>query len=75
MLCGHFEFDKTLDHPFIKELPSIIHINNTDLKQFSWLKSISDLIIEEAEKEQSGSEVIVNKLGEVLFVHALRAYI
>ena len=75
LVCGHFEFDKGLDHPFIKELPSIIHINDTDLKQFSWLKSITDLVIEEAEKEQPGSGVIVNKLGEILFVHTLRAFI
>lgn len=75
LVCGHFEFDKNLDHPFIKELPSIIHIDNTDLKQFSWLKNITDLVIEEAEKELSGSGVIINKLGEVLFVYTLRAFI
>jgi len=75
LVCGHFEFDRSLDHPFIKELPSIIHIKDTDLKQFSWLKSITDLVIEEAGKEQSGSGVIVNKLGEILFVHTLRAFI
>jgi AraC-like DNA-binding protein len=75
LVCGHFEFDKGFDHPFIKELPSIIHIEDTDLKQFSWLKSISNLVIQEAEKEQPGSGVIINKLGEILFVHTLRAYI
>lgn len=75
LVCGHFEFDKSLDHPFVKELPSIIHINDTDIKQFSWLKSITDLVIAEAEREQFGSGVIVNKLGEILFVHTLRAYI
>lgn len=75
LVCGHFEFDKSLDHPFIKELPSIIHINDTDLKQFTWLKSITDLVIEEADREQSGSGIIVNKLGEILLVHTLRAYI
>ncbi|MFT5893088.1 MAG: AraC-like DNA-binding protein [Dokdonia sp.] len=75
LVCGHFEFDRNLDHPFIKELPSIIHINDTDLKQFSWLKNITDLVIEEAGKEQSGSGIIVNKLGEILFVHTLRAFI
>jgi AraC family transcriptional activator of mtrCDE len=75
LVCGHFEFDRRLDHPFIKELPSIMHIQDTDLKQFSWLKSIADLVIEEAGKEQSGSGLIVNKLGEILFVHALRAFI
>lgn len=75
LVCGHFEFDKSLDHPFVKELPPIIHINDTDIKQFSWLKNIVDLVIYEAEKEQSGSGLIVNKLGEILFVHTLRAYI
>ena len=75
LVCGHFDFDKRLDHPFIKELPAVIHIKNSDSKQFSWLQNITNLIIEEAEKEQFGSSVIVNKLGEVLFVHTLRAYI
>lgn len=75
LVCGHFEFDKSFDHPFIKELPSLIHINDTDLKQFTWLKNITDLVIEEAEKEKSGSGIIVNKLGEILFVCTLRAYI
>ena len=75
LICGHFDFDKSIDHPFIKELPSMIHITDTDKKEFSWLASIADLVIQEAGKEQSGSNVIVNKLGEVLFVHTLRAYI
>jgi len=75
LVCGHFEFDRRLDHPFIKELPSIIHINDTDLRQFSWLKNITDLIIEETDNERAGSSIILNKLGEILFVHTLRAYI
>jgi len=75
LVCGHFEFDRDMDHPFIQELPSIMHIKDTDLKQFSWLKNVADLVIEEAGKEQSGSGIIVNKLGEILFVHALRAFI
>lgn len=75
LVCGHFEFNKTMDHPFINELPSMIHITDTDRKDFSWLESITSLVIQEAGKEQSGSNVIVNKLGEVLFIHILRLYI
>lgn len=75
LVCGHFEYDKHLDHPFIKELPPIIHIDDADLKQFSWLKNITDLVIAEAGKEQSGSNLIVNKLAEILFVYVLRAFI
>lgn len=75
LVCGHFQFDMTYDHPFIQELPSMIHITNSDLRRFNWLKNISDLVIEEASKQQSGSEIIVNKLGEILFIHTLRAHI
>lgn len=75
LVCGHFEFDRNVGHPFINELPAMIHINDNDVKQFSWLKNITDLVIDEAEKEKSGSNVIVNKLGEILFIHTLRALI
>lgn len=75
LVCGHFKFDKNMDHPFINELPEIIHISDAEKKEFTWLESITNLIIQEAGKEDSGSNVIINKLGEVLFVHTLRAYI
>lgn len=75
LVCGHFDFDTAIDHPFIKELPELIHIQNKERKELSWLESISDLVIQEADKKQEGSEVIINKLGEILFVHTLRAYI
>ncbi len=75
LVCGHFEFDRSIDHPFINELPEIIHISDSEKNDLSWLKNISDLVIQEAGNEQSGSNVIVNKLGEILFIHVLRAYI
>ena len=75
LVCGHFEFDKSIDHPFVNELPEMIHITDAEKKELSWLESIANLVIQEAGNEQSGSNVIVNKLGEVLFIHVLRAYI
>ena len=75
LICGHFEFDNRLDHPFIQELPSFLHITDTDLRNFSWLKNITDLVIRETGKQDAGSRIIVDKLGEVLFIHILRAYI
>lgn len=74
LVCGHFDFDRTVDHPFIKELPEFIHISQHEKRELSWLQGITDLVIEEAEKKWEGSQLISNKLGEVLFVHTLRAY-
>lgn len=75
LVCGHFEFDKSVDHPFVNELPEVIHISDVEKKEFTWLESITNLVIQEAGREHPGSSVIVTKLSEVLFVHTLRAYI
>jgi len=75
LICGHVKFDNSIDHPFIKELPEIIHITNYDKKELSWLESILNLVIQEAGVEKSGSNIIVNKLAEVMFIFVLRAFI
>jgi len=75
LICGHFEFDRSVDHPFLKELPEIIHIPEAERKERAWLESIVSLVIQEAGNEKAGSQIIVNKLGEILFVHTLRAFI
>jgi AraC-like DNA-binding protein len=75
LLCGHFEFDRSFDHPLIKELPEIIHISDMERKEFHWLESIVNLVIQETGSEDFGSYTIADKLGEVLFIHILRAYI
>ncbi len=75
MLCGHFEFDRSIDHPLINELPEIIHITNVEHKELHWLESIVSMVIQEVGSEMPGSNVLVDKLCEVLFIHILRAFI
>ena len=74
IVCGHFEFDKESNHPFIKSLPEVIHITDMERKEFSWLDNISNLLVQEANSNKSGSNVVVNKLAEVLFIHVVRAF-
>lgn len=75
LICGHFEFDKSIEHPFLKELPEIIHIKDSERKELPWLENITNLVMQETGSEKAGSNIVVNKLGEVLFIHVLRAYI
>lgn len=75
LICGHFEFDRTFDHPFISELPKVILITDAERKSFSWLKNITDLIVHETQNNSEGSSIIINKLGEILFIHIMRAYL
>ena len=75
LICGHFKFDRNFEHAFIQELPDIIHITGSERKELLWLDSISNLIIKETEAKKPGAEVLLRKLGEILFIHALRAHI
>lgn len=75
LVCGNFQLDRSIEHPFINELPEIIHIPDTEKKEFLWLNQICDLVVLEAGNDHPGSNIIVNKLGEILFIHSLRAYI
>jgi len=75
LICGHFEFDHNIDHNFIKSLPSFIHITDMKRKEFVWLETISNLIMKESGSDLIGNTVTVNKLAEILFIHAIRAHI
>jgi AraC-like DNA-binding protein len=75
LICGHFEFDRTIAHSFIESLPAFIHITDMERKEFSWLESISSLLMQESGGNNLGNTITTNRLAEVLFIHAIRAYI
>ena len=75
LICGHFEFDRSVAHPFLDSLPDIIHINNIEETEFSWILNIANLLITETETDTTGSKVIVERLAEALFISVVRFYI
>ena len=75
LVCGHFELDRDLDHPFIQALPHLIYIRGRGHHQLTWLETATNVIIQETDSGRPGAEVVVDRLAEVLFVQALRTYI
>lgn len=75
MICGHFEFDRKLDHPFLSALPDIIHISRIKSNKFSHLVAIADLLINETNTSSTGTNIISQRLAEALFISAIRYYI
>ena len=71
---GHFEFDRNVNHPLIDSLPRFIHISDAERTELSWLETATNVIIQETGSGIPGSDVIVNRLAEVLFIQVLRAY-
>ena len=75
MLCGHFEWDGALDHPLFRELPGLIVVrdvfNGEEALRF---QTIIDLITGESAGQAPGSAAVADRMGEVLFVSLLRAW-
>lgn len=74
LICGYFDFGSPQANPILDAMPDIIHIRNEDPARTSMLDSVLRFITAETESAQPGSDVIVDKLSEVLFIHVIRAY-
>jgi len=72
---GHFEFDTKPAHPFLTDLPSVIHITHFKTEVRAWLQHTANLIAEEISHEKPGRKIVLARLAEVAFVHLIRAYL
>ena len=75
LLCGHFEFDREMPHPLVRELPGLIHIEGMARRQPGWLDAIAPMLVGESANAEPGAETIVDRLAKVLFIQVLRTFL
>jgi AraC-like DNA-binding protein len=75
LVAGHFEFDYQPLHPFLKDLPPIIHIRQYTTENQLLIKQITQLMFDELDNERPGSSVMLKCLSEIMFVNIIRAYL
>jgi AraC-like DNA-binding protein len=75
LIAGHFEFDYQPLHPFLKDLPPIIHIRQYVTENQLLLKQVTQLMLEELNNERPGSSVMLKCLSEIMFINIIRAYL
>ncbi|WP_183578264.1 AraC family transcriptional regulator [Mucilaginibacter sp. X5P1] len=75
LIAGHFEFDYQPLHPFLKDLPPIIHIRQYVTENQLLLKQVTQLMLEELNNEKPGSSVMLKNLSEIMFINIIRAYL
>jgi AraC-like DNA-binding protein len=75
LLCGHFEFDRTMNHPFVRDLPRLIHVKSSKNGEANWLEAITPMLAGDNGAEQPGTNTIVERLAEVLLIQVLRSYL
>jgi len=74
IVCGSLSFDRASLRPITQLLPSFILIKADQAHTLALHNTMQALAAEMAE-QAPGSEVVATRLGEVLFIQALRAYI
>ena len=74
-LCGGFSYDHELAHPLLSLLPPVLHVSAADESTDTPLQSTLRLLMGELRRHQIGSEAAVERLIEVLFVHAIRSWL
>ena len=74
LVCGHFAFDSERGKLLLAALPSYIHVPNTEILHYSWLESAMRFITFEAFERELGSEAIINRLAEIIFIQTIRTF-
>ena len=72
LLCGYCTFDETLNTPFADLFPDIIIIRAEQLQSLGWLQAILDQLSFEYLSMRPGTEIVVQRMTEVLLVELIR---
>jgi len=74
-IWGCFEFEGGGRNPLFQSLPRMIHLTAESGPHVQWLQSTLQFVTSEFATAAPGAETVVNRLTDILFVHAIRAYI
>jgi len=75
LVCGYLACDPLLCGPILESLPRILRVNVRTDRAGSWLEQSILHLAEEAATHSPGSEAMLAKLSEALFVDTLRRYV
>jgi AraC-like DNA-binding protein len=75
MLCGAFHFEHRSNYPLLYCLPNVIHIPGGQGRMAEGFAEIVNWIGRESISQQSGSEVMLRRLTEMLFIQVVRIWI
>ena len=74
-VCGYMSCDPYLSRPILGGLPSVFKVNIRTDRSGQWLESSILHLVEEAASGRVGSEAMLAKLSEALFVDTMRRYV
>ena len=74
-VCGYMTCDPYLSRPILNGLPTVFKVNIRTDRSGQWLETSILHLVDEAASGRVGSEAMLAKLSEALFVDTLRRYV
>ena len=74
-VCGYMACDPMLFAPILEGLPSMFKVNVRTDRAGHWLEGSLLLLVDEATSNRAGSDAMLAKVSEALFVDMLRRYV
>jgi AraC-like DNA-binding protein len=76
LICGFFGCDERPYNPLLSALPAVIHLPAADADTVTRpLVAMLDVALREERRSQPGTENVLSRLSELMFVEALRRYL
>jgi AraC-like DNA-binding protein len=75
IVCGFLGCDRLEGNPLASALPPLLRFDVRQGSAAAWMKSSLEFAADEIAARRAGSETVLAKLSELLFVEALRRYV
>lgn len=75
LICGAVRFEHPAARNLIEVLPETIHVEASSSPDAGWLQSTLAFMSAEAREPRPGGEAVITRLGDILVIQAIRAWI
>ncbi len=75
LICGYFEFGEQRWNPLLASLPDYLVIRNETTSATGHMYHLINFMSYEVESQRPGTDAVINRLSDVLFIHVIRAFI
>jgi AraC-like DNA-binding protein len=74
LICGAVRFAHPAAGNLIEILPATVHIEASSSPRLEWMRSLLQLMATEAGELRPGGEAVITRLGDILVIQAIRAW-
>jgi AraC-like DNA-binding protein len=72
MINGLFVYRDHRSNPLVESLPAVLHVRGRMGRGQDWFQSSQAFLIDEASSERPGFQTLIERLADIMFVHAIR---